>query len=113
MKRDLRLFVSDILSAMDAIESFVKGMSPEQLTNDDKTASAVIRKFEVIGEAAKNIPSSLQEKHPDIPWQAMAGMRDRLVHAYFGIDNKLVWAAIKDDIPKLKPKVERLLSELE
>ncbi|MCX8051339.1 MAG: DUF86 domain-containing protein [Chlorobi bacterium] len=88
MKRDWRLFLRDILEAMDAIERFVEGMSLEDLYRDDKTASAVIRKFEIIGEAARHVPSHLRRAYPDIPWKEMAGMRDRLIHGYFGISTE-------------------------
>lgn len=113
MKRDFRLFVKDIISAMDSIEKFVSDMTIDEIEQDDKTSSAVIRKFEIIGEATKQIPDALRSRHPEIPWRRMSGMRDRLVHAYFGIDYKLVWDAIKVEIPNLKPKLEKILTELE
>lgn len=113
MKRDYKLFLKDIILAMESIERFVEGMSIEELTQDDRTSSAVIRKFEIIGEATKHIPEGLKEKHPEIPWKRMAGMRDRLIHAYFGIDYKLVWDAIKLEIPELIPKLQEILAELE
>jgi len=109
MKRDYRLFLKDIIQAMEAIEKFVEGMDFEQFIGDDKTSSAVIRKFEILGEAAKNIPNWIREKYPHIPWRRIVGMRDRLIHAYFGIDYKLVWDAIKVEIPKLKPELEKIL----
>ena len=112
MKRDIKLFVKDIITAMDSIEKFVRDMTIDELEKDDKTSSAVIRKFEIIGEATKQIPDSLRGKHPEIPWSRMAGMRDRLVHAYFGIDYKLVWDAIKNHMPNLKPKLEKILINL-
>lgn len=112
MKRDIRLFVKDIISAMDSIEKFVSGMTIDVLEKDDKTSSAVIRKFEIIGEATKHIPDALRRKHSEIPWSRMSGMRDRLVHAYFGIDYKLVWDAIKLEIPNLKSKLEKMLADL-
>ena len=113
MKRDYRLFIRDIISAMESIERFVEGMSLEKLMQDDKTSSAVIRKFEIIGEATKRLPDELKEEYPDIPWKRMAGMRDRLIHAYFGIDYKLVWDAIKTEIPSVKPKLQKVLTEIE
>jgi uncharacterized protein with HEPN domain len=112
VKRDIRLFVKDIISAMDSIEKFVSGMTIDVLEKDDKTSSAVIRKFEIIGEATKHIPDALRRKHSEIPWSRMSGMRDRLVHAYFGIDYKLVWDAIKLEIPNLKSKLEKMLADL-
>jgi uncharacterized protein with HEPN domain len=74
--RDYKLYIKDILAAMDSIEAFVEGMSLEQFRKDDKTSSAVVRKFEIIGEAAKHIPEEILKKYPDIPWKEMAGMRD-------------------------------------
>jgi len=113
MRRDYSLFLKDIIQAMEAIEKFVEGMEFEGLINDDKTSSAVIRKFEILGEAARNIPDWMREKYPIIPWKGMVGMRDRLIHGYFGIDYELVWDAIKVEIPRIKPELERLLKELE
>ena len=112
-KRNSKLFLKDIVDAMGHIEEFIEGMTLDELEADEKTSSAVIRKFEVIGEAVKNIPNKVKEEHKDIQWKSMAGMRDRLIHAYFGIDYKLVWAAIKTEIPKLKPKLKKLLSSPE
>src|SRR3989344_3463226 len=113
MKRDNKLFVKDIIDAMDSIEKFVEGMTLEGLKKDEKTSSAVIRKFEIIGEAAKYMPNKVKDKHKDIQWKSMAGMRDRLIHAYFGIDYNLVWSAIKNEMPKLKPKLKKMMASLE
>lgn len=113
MKRDHKLFIKDIISAMKSIEEFVKGLSLDEVREDDKTSSAVIRKFEIIGEATRHVPDNLKERYPNIPWKRMAGMRDRLIHAYFGVDYRLVWEAIKIDIPEIKPRLQEILVELE
>ncbi|MBI4162651.1 MAG: DUF86 domain-containing protein [Candidatus Aenigmarchaeota archaeon] len=113
MKKGYTIFIKDIIDSMNRIEEFVSVMTLEELMKDDKTSSAVIRKFEIIGEAAKNVPKLVKDKQTDISWKAMIGMRDRLIHAYFGIDFKLVWLAIKKDIPEIKPKLQKILNELE
>jgi len=112
MKRNYKLFLQDILEAMNAIEKFIEGMEFDELVKDDKTSSAVIRKFEIIGEAARNIPDLIKEQYKDIPWKSMAGMRDRLVHGYFGIDYKLVWDTIKVDFKNLKHSLKKVLKDI-
>lgn len=103
--RDSKLYLKDILDAMDSIELFVEGMNFEEFKKDDKTSSAVIRKFEIIGEATKYLPEDIKKGYPDIPWREMAGMRDKLIHFYFGIKYELVWRTIKDVIPQIKPSL--------
>jgi uncharacterized protein with HEPN domain len=109
--RNHRLYLKDILEAMESIERFVEGMNFDEFIQDDKTASAVVRKFEIIGEATKMIPEFIKEKYPQVPWKDMAGMRDRLIHAYFGTDYTLVWETIKNAIPKTKLIIYKILEE--
>src|SRR4030042_3104803 len=110
--RDISLYLQDIIGAMLAIEQFVEGISLGEFKTDDKTSSAVIRKFEIIGEAAKQIPEEIRNKYPLIPWKEMSGMRDRLIHFYFGIKYDLVWSTVKDIIPALKPLISKVMEEL-
>ncbi|HEJ83305.1 MAG TPA: DUF86 domain-containing protein [Desulfobacteraceae bacterium] len=112
MKRDYRLFLQDIFDACMYIQEFVEGMDSDSFVLDEKTCSAVVQKFEVIGEATKSIPQFVREQYPHIPWKDMAGMRDRLIHGYFGIDYSLVWEAVKQDIPTLKFHVREILDDL-
>jgi len=107
--RDYRYYLEDILQAMERAEEFVQGITFEDFLADDKTASAAVRKLEIIGEAAKHIPDDIRHKHPELPWGEMAGMRDRLIHAYFGVDYHLVWRTIKERIPQVKPLLKKVL----
>ena len=110
--RDYRLYLKDILSAMEAIEKFTQGMDFEDFKENDMVCSAVIRKFEIIGEASKNLPEEIKQKYPEIPWKSMAGMRDRLIHFYFGVKYELVWETIKREIPKIKPLIKEIIKDL-
>jgi len=110
--RDYKIYLKDILTAVESIEAFVKGMSFEEFCADDKTTSAVIRKFEIIGEATKQIPDGIRRQYPDIPWKDMAGLRDRLIHFYFGVDYQLVWTAIKQRLPRVKEEMRKIQEDL-
>lgn len=109
MKREYKDYVVDIIEAMKKIEKFTKNLTSEDFRADEKTVLAVIRLLEVIGEAAKKIPPAVKEKYKQIPWKRMAGMRDKLIHEYFGVNIKVVWKAIKEDLPGVKPQIERIL----
>ena len=109
MKRSDLDYIKDILDSIENIEEFVKGMDYDDFLRDAKTQYAVVRALEIIGEAVKNISDDLKSKFPQIPWKAIAGMRDKLIHAYFGVDWEVVWLTIKKDIPKIKPFFEDIL----
>jgi uncharacterized protein with HEPN domain len=112
MTRDYTIYLSDIIENMTQAVSFIGPMSFDEFTADRKTAYAVIRCFEIIGEATKNIPAAIQEMRPDIPWSDMARMRDKCIHAYWGINHKIVWSAVKDELPVFQPKIQLFLAEL-
>ena len=98
-------FLADIDESSEKIVSYVRSMTFDEFCQDSKTIDAVIRNLEVIGEAAKNISETLKKQTTDIPWRGMAGLRDRLIHNYFGVDEGIVWKIAVDEIPHL---LERL-----
>ena len=110
--RDVKLYLQDMLSAFDSIEGFVGDMTYAEFLDDDKTSSAVIRKFEIVGEAAKGVSEEFRRRHSDVPWREMAGMRDRLIHLYFGVDYELVWGTIKEHLPELKKVLSQIIEKL-
>lgn len=113
MKREVGDYIQDVINATSSGMKFVEGMEYDDFVHDDKTVFAVIRAIEVIGEAVKNITDDVKKKYLDIPWRDIAGMRDKLIHGYFGVDIKRVWMAIKEEIPPLKPVFEKMLKDLE
>ena len=110
MKEEFLDYIEDVIGAMNDALSFVKDMEYEFFLRDKKTIY-VNRALEIIGEATKNIPASVKNRYPQIPWKKMAGMRDKVIHEYFGVDLKRVWSTVKKDIPDLKPLFEKILND--
>ena len=100
-------YLTDIISAMQKIGEFIADMTLDQFVMDDKTLFAVIRALEVIGEATKQVPAEIANRYPEVPWKRMAGMRDRLIHGYFGVDPEIVWETASMLIPTILPDVMR------
>ena len=113
MKRKICIYVKDILEYMERSEKHIKDISYEEFLDDNKTLDAIIRCIEVIGEAAKNIPDDIRNKYPSIPWRDMSGIRDKIIHSYFKVDYETVWLVVKEEIPKLKPMIVKVLEDLE
>jgi len=113
MTRNISLYIKDILQNMGDAEEFIQGLSYDQFVADKRTFNAVVRSLEVIGEAAKNVPDEIRTKYPLVPWKEMAGMRDKVIHFYFGVDREAVWIAVKDRIPAVIPLIEQILNDLE
>lgn len=105
MRRTYRDYVQDILTSLQEIEEFTKEMDFESFAKDKKTVNAVIRSLEVMGEAVKKIPKEIRDKYPEIPWKYIAGMRDKLIHEYHGIDLEIIWEVVKKEAPPLKPPI--------
>jgi uncharacterized protein with HEPN domain len=113
MKRDYSVYLRDILQSFRNASQFVEELSYEKFITDRKTVSAVIRELEIVGEATKQIPTSIKKKYPNIPWSDMAGMRDKLIHFYFGVDTEIIWKTVKVRIPELEPLMQDVLRDLE
>lgn len=108
MKRDFLDYVEDVIEAMTKAQNFVKDLSYEDFSKDDKTVYAVIRAIEIIGEATKKIPPSVKKNYPQIPWKEMAGMRDKLIHEYFGVNLRAIFDTTRNEIPPLKSVFEKI-----
>ena len=106
--RDWRDRIRDILEAIAEIQKFTHGMDYKTFKDDDKSIRAVEMNF-IIGEAANQIPEDIEEKYTAIPWSLMRAMRNRIVHVYFNVDEKLMWDTIQNDLPPLIPELEKLL----
>jgi len=107
-RRDTQLLIEDILEAANRILTYTRDLSFEDFTADQKTVDAVARNFEIIGEAASRLPEEFKSKHPDINWIRITGLRNRIIHEYFGVDYSLVWKIKLDYIPQLVSAFEKI-----
>lgn len=108
---DWKFRLEDMVESIDLIEEYVKNMDRNSWSQDRKTIDAVIRNLEVIGEAAKHLPAELQERYPDIPWFHIQGMRNLLIHEYFGVDTDILWQTIEKDLPSLKSRILEIIAD--
>ena len=112
MNRNHEMFISDILESMNKIERYISGLSLESFKKNELIIDAVVRNFEIIGEAAKNIPEDIRNTHSEIPWKKMIGLRNYTAHEYFGIDLAILWDIAKINIPETKPQILSLAGQL-
>jgi len=110
-ERNLKLFLKDILASVQKIQKYIRGKSYKEFTNDSLLVDGVVRNLEVIGEAVKNMPLAFREKHLGIEWKKMAGLRDMLIHEYFGVDYEILWDIVKNKIPRLNRQLRTILKE--
>jgi len=105
-----RLRIEDILEAIHKIQRYVSGLSFDDFCADDKVVDAVVRNLEVIGEAARHIPPAIESRYPDLPWVEMRGMRNILVHEYFGVNLPILWHTIQQNLPPIIEKLDKILA---
>ena len=113
MKRDIKLFLEDIIEQIELIEKSTNKINKDKLLNSKDLQDATVRRLEIIGEATKNIPEKIRKKDPEIEWKKIAGIRDIIIHAYFQLDLDLIWEVIKKDLLDLKQKILKIKKKLE
>ena len=111
-ERTHKLFVEDILEAMDKIARYIRGLTYKAFANNEMVVDAVIRNLEIIGEASRHIPKQMRDKQPDIPWGRMIGLRNIAIHEYFGVDLGIIWRIITRNLPETKPKIKAMLERI-
>ena len=111
-KRNCQMYFDDILTSIERIFEYTQGLDFAGFKRDYKTVDAVIRNFEILGEAAKNIPDSIKERYPDVPWDEMYYLRNRISHAYFGIDYEIIWDIITNYLFENKIQIEKISKEI-
>ena len=111
MKKDNLVYLRHILDAIYRIEEYTGEVKYEDFMNSNLVQAGVMREIEITGEATKRLTQGFKEKHPDIPWKKMAGMRDKLIHDYLGVDLDAVWDTVEKDIPTLRDKIKDIIGE--
>jgi uncharacterized protein with HEPN domain len=107
-KRSINILIEDIQEAIDKMDRYIEGMSQDSFESDEKTNDAVVRNLEIIGEAANRLPKDFKDKHSEIEWNKIVGLRHRIVHEYFGVDLSIIWQILKKDIPAFKYSLEKI-----
>ncbi len=111
-KRSLKLLVEDIWESIEKIERYTEGLTQNDFRGDEKTTDAVVRNLEIIGEAAGRLSEDFTDRHPEIEWVKIVGLRNRIVHEYFGVDLQIIWQILKNDLPVFKESLKKVRSKL-
>ncbi|MDA8077691.1 MAG: DUF86 domain-containing protein [Nitrospiraceae bacterium] len=110
MTKDNTVYIRHIMDAICRIEEYTKGLQAGDFMANKLVQAGVVRELEIIGEATKRLSPALRDKHPQVPWKKITGMRDKLIHDYFGVDLQAVWDTLEQDIPVLKEKIAEILN---
>ncbi len=113
MTRDLRLYIEDILNSIEKIEQYTRDINEHDFLSDTQVQDAVLRRLEIMGEAVKTIPQPFRDKYPNIPWKKIAGLRNILIHEYFGVNIRRAWKMAKQDIFELKNELIKVKNDLQ
>ena len=108
MPRDYKVYVDDVLTSIHKIKVYTKGLSKKRFLGDEKTIDAVVRNLEIIGEAINNIPEEIRSRYPNVEWRKISGLRNILVHEYFGIDTEIIWDIVRNKIPELEKEIRKI-----
>jgi uncharacterized protein with HEPN domain len=112
MKRDSRVHIADVLESIARIEEYTEGVGREDFLLGVQVQDAVLRRLEIIGEAVKHVPEDVRTAHPEVPWKEIAGLRDILIHEYFGVKPERIWMVVSRDLPELKRLVQLIAQDL-
>ncbi len=111
MQKDNYIFIEHVLSRLNSILEYTQNMDEDDFLRNKLVQDAVLRNFEVIGEATKNLSTEFRLQHPELPWSKLAGMRDKLIHFYFGIDLQIIWTTVVEMVPELKIKIKKIIDQ--